>query len=134
MCIRDRANVASKEDVLEAISQMSVMDLVELISEMEEKFGVTAAAPVAAAAAAPVAGDSAEAAEEQSEFEVILSAAGENKIASIKAVRAITGLGLKDAKDLVEGAPKSLKDSVSKDEAEEIKKQLEEAGASVELK
>jgi large subunit ribosomal protein L7/L12 len=128
-----KANVASKEDVLEAISQMSVMDLVELISEMEEKFGVTAAAPVAAAAA-PVAGDSAEAAEEQSEFEVILSAAGENKIASIKAVRAITGLGLKDAKDLVEGAPKSLKDSVSKDEAEEIKKQLEEAGASVELK
>jgi len=128
-----KANVASKEDVLEAISQMSVMDLVELISEMEEKFGVTAAAPVAAAAA-PVAGDSAEAAEEQSEFEVILSAAGENKIASIKAVRAITGLGLKDAKDLVEGAPKSLKESVSKDEAEEIKKQLEEAGASVELK
>ncbi|MDC0223394.1 50S ribosomal protein L7/L12 [Gammaproteobacteria bacterium] len=128
-----KANVASKEDVLEAISQMSVMDLVELISEMEEKFGVTAAAPVAVAAA-PVAGDSAEAAEEQSEFEVILSAAGENKIASIKAVRAITGLGLKDAKDLVEGAPKSLKDSVSKDEAEEIKKQLEEAGASVELK
>lgn len=128
-----KANVASKEDVLEAISQMSVMDLVELISEMEEKFGVTAAAPEAVAAA-PVAGDSAEAAEEQSEFEVILSAAGENKIASIKAVRAITGLGLKDAKDLVEGAPKSLKDSVSKDEAEEIKKQLEEAGASVELK
>ena len=128
-----KANVASKEDVLEAISQMSVMDLVELISEMEEKFGVTAAAPVAVAAA-PAAGDSAEAAEEQSEFEVILSAAGENKIASIKAVRAITGLGLKDAKDLVEGAPKSLKDSVSKDEAEEIKKQLEEAGASVELK
>ena len=128
-----KANVASKEDVLEAISQMSVMDLVELISEMEEKFGVTAAAPVAVAAA-PVAGDSAEAAEEQSEFEVILSAAGENKIASIKAVRAITGLGLKDAKDLVEGGPKSLKDSVSKDEAEEIKKQLEEVGASVELK
>ena len=128
-----KANVASKEDVLEAISQMSVMDLVELISEMEEKFGVTAAAPVAVAAA-PVAGDSAEAAEEQSEFEVILSAAGENKIASIKAVRAITGLGLKDAKDLVEGAPKPLKESVSKDEAEEIKKQLEEAGASVELK
>ena len=129
-----KANVASKEDVLEAISQMSVMDLVELISEMEEKFGVTAAAPVAVAAA-PAAGDSAEAAgEEQIEFEVILSAAGENKIAAIKAVRAITGLGLKDAKDLVEGAPKPLKDSVSKDEAEEIKKQLEEAGASVELK
>ena len=129
-----KANVASKEDVLEAISQMSVMDLVELISEMEEKFGVTAAAPVAVAAA-PAAGDSAEAAgEEQSEFEVVLTAAGDNKIAVIKAVRAITGLGLKDAKDLVEGAPKPLKDSVSKDEAEEMKKQLEEAGASVELK
>ena len=128
-----KANVASKEDVLEAISQMSVMDLVELISEMEEKFGVTAAAPVAVAAA-PAAGDSAEAAEEQTEFEVVLTGAGENKIAAIKAVRAITGLGLKDAKDLVEGAPKPLKDSVSKDEAEEIKKQLEEAGASVELK
>ena len=129
-----KANVASKEDVLEAISQMSVMDLVELISEMEEKFGVTAAAPVAVAAA-PTAGDSAEAAgEEQTEFEVVLAAAGDNKIAVIKAVRSITGLGLKDAKDLVEGAPKPLKDSVSKDEAEEMKKQLEEAGASVELK
>lgn len=129
-----KANVASKEDVLEAISQMSVMDLVELISEMEEKFGVTAAAPVAVAAA-PAAGDSAEAAgEEQSEFEVVLAGVGDNKIAVIKAVRAITGLGLKDAKDLVEGAPKPLKDSVSKDEAEEMKKQLEEAGASVELK
>ena len=129
-----KANVASKEDVLEAISQMSVMDLVELISEMEEKFGVTAAAPVAVAAA-PAAGDSAEAAgEEQAEFEVVLAGAGDNKIAVIKAVRAITGLGLKDAKDLVEGAPKPLKDSVSKDEAEEMKKQLEEAGASVELK
>ena len=113
-----KANVASKEDVLEAISQMSVMDLVELISEMEEKFGVTAEA----------------AGEEQSEFEVVLAGAGDNKIAVIKAVRAITGLGLKDAKDLVEGAPKPLKDSVSKDEAEEMKKQLEEAGASVELK
>ena len=129
-----KANIASKEDVLEAISQMSVMDLVELISEMEEKFGVTAAAPVAVAAA-PAAGDSAEAAgEEQTEFEVVLTAAGDNKIAVIKAVRSITGLGLKDAKDLVEGAPKPLKDSVSKDEAEEMKKQLEEAGASVELK
>ena len=129
-----KANVASKEDVLEAISQMSVMDLVELISEMEEKCGVTAAAPVAVAAA-PAAGDSAESAgEEQTEFEIVLAAAGDNKIAVIKAVRSITGLGLKDAKDLVEGAPKPLKDSVSKDEAEEMKKQLEEAGASVELK
>ena len=101
---------------------------------MEEKFCVTAAAPVAVAAA-PAAGDSAEAAgEEQTEFEIVLAAAGDNKIAVIKAVRSITGLGLKDAKDLVEGAPKPLKDSVSKDEAEEMKKQLEEAGASVELK
>ena len=128
-----KANVTSKEDVLEAISQMSVMDLVELISEMEEKFGVTAAAPVAAVAA-PAAGNSAEAEEEQSEFEVVLAAVGDNKIAVIKAVRTITGLGLKDAKDLVEGAPKPLKEAVSKNEAEEMKKQLEEAGASVELK
>jgi large subunit ribosomal protein L7/L12 len=129
-----KATVSSKEEVLEAISQMSVIDLVELISEMEEKFGVTAAAPVAVAAA-PVAGEGSEdAAEEQTEFEVILTAMGENKIAVIKAVRTITGLGLKEAKDLVEGAPKTLKESVSKEEAEEMKKQLEESGASVELK
>ena len=130
-----KATVSSKEEVLEAISQMSVMDLVELISEMEEKFGVTAAAPVAVAAA-PVAGDSGDdtSGEEQTEFEVILQGMGDNKIAVIKAVRSITGLGLKDAKDLVEAAPKSLKESVSKDEAGEMKKQLEEAGASVELK
>jgi len=130
-----KATVSSKEEVLEAISQMSVMDLVELISEMEEKFGVTAAAPVAVAAA-PVAGDSGDdaLAEEQTEFEVILQSIGDNKIAVIKAVRTISGLGLKDAKDLVEAAPKSLKESVSKDEADEMKKQLEEAGASVELK
>ncbi|MFL2560455.1 MAG: 50S ribosomal protein L7/L12 [Gammaproteobacteria bacterium] len=130
-----KATVSSKEEVLEAISQMSVMDLVELISEMEEKFGVTAAAPVAVAAAS-VAGDSGDDAseEEQTEFEVILQSIGDNKIAVIKAVRSISGLGLKDAKDLVEAAPKSLKESVSKDEADEMKKQLEEAGASVELK
>ena len=130
-----KATASSKEKVLEAISQMSVMDLVELISEMEEKFGVTAAAPVAVAAAS-VAGDSGDdaAEEEQTEFEVILQGMGDNKIAVIKAVRSITGLGLKDAKDLVEAAPKSLKESVSKDEADEMKKQLEEAGASVELK
>ena len=130
-----KATVSSKEEVLEAISQMSVMDLVELISEMEEKFGVTAAAPVAAVAA-PVSGDLGDdaAGEEQTEFEVILQSMGDNKIAVIKAVRSITGLGLKDAKDLVEAAPKSLKESVSKDEADEMKKQLEEAGASVELK
>ena len=129
-----KATVSSKEEVLEAISQMSVMDLVELISEMEEKFGVTAASPVAVAAA-PVSGDSGDdEGEEQTEFEVILQGMGDNKIAVIKAVRSITGLGLKDAKDLVEAAPKSLKESVSKDEAGEMKKQLEEAGASVELK
>jgi large subunit ribosomal protein L7/L12 len=129
-----KATASSKEKVLEAISQMSVIDLVELISEMEEKFGVTAAAPVAVAAA-PVAGDSGDdEGEEQTEFEVILQGMGDNKIAVIKAVRSITGLGLKDAKDLVEAAPKSLKESVSKDEAGEMKKQLEEAGASVELK
>ncbi len=130
-----KASVSTKEEVLEAISKMSVMDLVELISEMEEKFGVTAAAPVAVAAA-PAAGDSEDSAsgDEQTEFEVILQGAGDNKIAVIKAVRSITGLGLKDAKDIVEGAPKSLKESVSKEEADEIKNQLEEAGASVELK
>ena len=130
-----KANVSTKEEVLEAISKMSVMDLVELISEMEEKFGVTAAAPVAVAAA-PAAGDSEDSAsgDEQTEFEVILQGIGDNKIAVIKAVRSITGLGLKDAKDMVEGAPKSLKESVSKEEADEMKNQLEEAGASVELK
>ena len=129
-----KATVSSREEVLEAISQMSVIDLVELISEMEEKFGVTAAAPMAVAAA-PVAGEGSEdAAEEQTEFEVILTAMGENKIAVIKAVRTISGLGLKEAKDLVEAAPKTLKESVSKEEAEEMKKQLEESGASVELK
>ena len=130
-----KASVSTKEEVLEAISKMSVMDLVELISEMEEKFGVTAAAPVAVAAA-PAAGDSEDSAsgDEQTEFEVILQGVGDNKIAVIKAVRSITGLGLKDAKDIVEGAPKSLKESASKEEADEMKNQLEEAGASVELK
>ena len=130
-----KASVSTKEEVLEAISKMSVMDLVELISEMEEKFGVTAAAPVAVAAA-PAAGDSEDSAsgDEQTEFEVILQGVGDNKIAVIKAVRSITGLGLKDAKDIVEGAPKSLKESVSKEEADDMKNQLEEAGASVELK
>ena len=130
-----KASVSTKEEVLEAISKMSVMDLVELISEMEEKFGVTAAAPVAVAAA-PAAGDSEDSAsgDEQTEFEVILQGVGDNKIAVIKAVRSITGLGLKDAKDIVEGGPKSLKESVSKEEADEMKNQLEEAGALVELK
>ena len=121
----------SKEDILEAISNMSVMDVVELIEAMEEKFGVSAAAAVAAA---PAAGGEAAAAAEQTEFDVILAGFGDNKVAAIKAVRAITGLGLKEAKTLVESAPAPVKEGVSKDEAEETKKQLEEAGASVEVK
>jgi large subunit ribosomal protein L7/L12 len=123
----------SKEDILEAISNMTVVEIVDLIEAMEEKFGVTAAAPVAAAAAAPAAGGEA-AAEEKDEFDVVMSSFGDNKVAVIKAVRGITGLGLKEAKDMVEGAPSTIKEGVSKAEAEDVKKQLEEAGASVELK
>ena len=122
----------SQEEILETISNMSVMEVVDLISAMEEKFGVSAAAAVAAAPAA--AADAGAAAEEKDEFDVVLAGIGENKVAVIKAVRAITGQGLKDAKDTVEGAPATIKEAASKDEAEEIKKQLEEAGASVELK
>src|SRR6056297_721937 len=124
----------SKDDILEAIAEMSVMEVVELIDAMEEKFGVTAAAAVAAAPAA--AGDDAggAAAEEQTEFDVVLTAAGEKKVNVIKVVRAITGLGLKEAKGLVDGAPSAVKEGASKDEAESIKKQLEEAGGSAELK
>jgi large subunit ribosomal protein L7/L12 len=123
----------SKDDILSAIEEMSVMDLVELISAIEEKFGVTAAAAVAAA---PVAagGDAAEAAEEKDDFDVVLTAAGDQKVQVIKAVRAITGLGLKEAKDLVDGAPNTLKEAVKKADAEEMLKQLTEAGASAELK
>ncbi len=123
----------SKEDILETIANMSVMEVVDLISAMEEKFGVSAAAAVAAAPAAAGGGEAA-AAEEQTEFNVILASFGDNKVNVIKAVRGITGLGLKEAKDLVEGAPSPVKEGVSKDEAAEIKKQLEEAGATVELK
>jgi large subunit ribosomal protein L7/L12 len=123
----------SKEDILEAIANMSVMEVVELISAMEEKFGVTAAAAVAVAAPA-AGGDAAAEAEEQTEFDVVLTGFGDNKVAVIKAVRALTGLGLKEAKDAVEGAPNTLKEGVSKDDAEAAKKQLEEAGATVELK
>lgn len=119
----------NKEEILEAISNMSVMDVVELVKSMEEKFGVSAAA---VAVAAPAAG--AAAAEEQTEFNVILAKFGDNKINVIKAVREITGLGLKEAKDLVEGAPKAVKEGVDKAQAEELKKKLEEAGATVELK
>ena len=123
----------SKEEILEAIAEMSVMDVVALIEAMEEKFGVTAAAAVAAAPAAAAGGDAA-AAEEKTEFDVVLAEIGGNKIAVIKAVRAITGLGLKEAKEAVEGAPNTLKEGVSKEEAEEVAKQLEEAGAKAEIK
>jgi large subunit ribosomal protein L7/L12 len=123
----------SKDDILNAIADMSVMQVVELVQAMEEKFGVTAAAAVAAAPAA-AGGAAAPAAEEKTEFNVILATVGEKKVNVIKAVRTITGLGLKEAKDLVDGAPSSVKDGVSKAEAEEIKKQLVEAGATVELK
>ena len=120
----------SQEDILEAVSNMTVMEIVDLISAMEEKFGVSAAA----VAAAPAAGDAAGAAAEQTEFDVVMESFGANKVSAIKAVRAITGLGLKEAKDAVESAPTVLKEAASKSEAEEIKKQLEEAGATVELK
>ena len=124
----------SKDDILNAVAEMSVMDVVELVSAMEEKFGVSAAAAVAVAPAAGGGDAGAAAAEEQDEFEVVLVAAGEKKVNAIKVVRAITGLGLKEAKALVDEAPSSVKDGVGKDEAEDIKKQLEEAGATVELK
>jgi large subunit ribosomal protein L7/L12 len=123
----------SKDDILNAIAEMSVMDVVELVQSMEDKFGVSAAAAVAAAPAA-AAGEAADAAEEQTEFDVVLTGPGEKKVNAIKAVRAITGLGLKEAKALFDEAPSAIKEGVSKDEAEEFKKQLEEAGASVELK
>ena len=121
----------SKDDILNAVSEMSVMDLVDLIKGIEEKFGVSAAAPVAAAAAAAPA---AAAAEEQTEFNVVLTAAGANKVSVIKVVRELTGLGLKEAKAVVDGAPGNVKEGVSKADADAAKKALEEAGASVELK
>ena len=122
----------SKEEILESTSNMTVMEVVDLISDMEEKLGVSAAAAVAAAPAAAEGGGGG--GEEQTEFDVILSSAGDNKVGAIKAVRAITGLGLKEAKALVESAPAPVKEGVGKDEAEEVKKQLEEAGAAAELK
>ena len=123
----------SKDEILDAIANMTVMEVVDLISAMEEKFGVTAAAAVAAA---PAAGGGAEAAaaEEQTEFDVVLTSFGANKVSVIKTVRALTGLGLKEAKEAVEGVPTTLKEAVSKDDAEAAKKQLEEAGATVEVK
>jgi len=123
----------SKEDILEAIASMSVLELSELIKEMEEKFGVSAAA-AAVAVAAPAAGGAAPAAEEKTEFDVVLATVGDKKVEVIKVVRAATGLGLKEAKDMVDGAPKTIKEGVAKDEAEGLKKQLEEAGATVEIK
>ncbi|MDB4253245.1 MAG: 50S ribosomal protein L7/L12 [Gammaproteobacteria bacterium] len=123
----------SKDDILSSIEEMSVMDLVDLISAIEEKFGVTAAAAVAAAPAAAGGGEAA-AAEEQTDFDVVITAAGDQKVQAIKAVRAITGLGLKEAKDLVDGAPNTLKEGVSKADAEDMLKQLIEAGATAELK
>ena len=124
----------SKEDILETLSNMSVMEVVDLISAMEEKFGVSAAAAVAAGPVAPAGGDAAGAAEEKDEFDVVLGSFGDKKVGVIKAVRAITGLGLKEAKDMVESAPTTIKEGASKAEAEDLKKQLEEAGATVELK
>jgi large subunit ribosomal protein L7/L12 len=123
----------AKQEILDAISSMTVLELSQLIKDMEEKFGVSAAA-ASIAVAAPAAGGGAAAAEEQTEFNVILAAAGENKVNTIKAVREVTGLGLKEAKDLVDGAPKPVKEGVNKADAEAIKKKLEEAGAKVEIK
>ncbi|OIN94970.1 MAG: 50S ribosomal protein L7/L12 [Deltaproteobacteria bacterium CG1_02_45_11] len=124
----------TKEDVIEFIANMSVIELSELVKEMEQKFGVSAAAPVAVATAGPAAAGGATAAEEKNEFDVILTGFGDKKIAVIKEVRVITGLGLKEAKNLVEGVPASIKEGVEKEEAEKIKAQLEEAGAQIEIK
>jgi len=123
----------SKDEILDAIAEMSVMDVVELVDAMEEKFGVSAAAAVAAAPAAGAA-DAGDAAEEQTEFEVVITSAGEKKVGAIKVVRAVTGLGLKEAKALVDEAPSTVKEGVTKEEAEDVLKQLEEAGASAEIK
>ncbi len=124
----------AKADILDAIANMTVLELSELIKEMEEKFGVSAAAAAVAVAAPAAAGGAAAAAEEQTEFTVILASAGEKKVEVIKVVRAATGLGLKEAKDLVDGAPKPVKEGINKDEAAKLKKELEDAGAKVELK
>lgn len=126
--------MATKAEILDAIASMTVLELSELIKEMEEKFGVSAAAAAVAVAAPAAGGDAGAAAAEQTEFSVVLTEAGSSKVNVIKAVREITGLGLKEAKDLVDGAPKAVKEGVSKAEAEDIQKQLEEAGAKVEIK
>ena len=123
----------SREEIKEALGKMPVLELVDLIKELEDEWGVSAAAPVAVAAAPAAGGEAAGAEDEKTEFDVILSSMGDNKVGVIKAVRAVTGLGLKEAKELVEGAPSTVKEAANKDEAEDIKKQLEEAGASAEL-
>jgi large subunit ribosomal protein L7/L12 len=124
----------SNEELIEALSNKPIMEVVELVKALEEKWGVSAAAPVAVAAAGAAPGGEAAAAEEKTEFDVVMSSFGENKVAVIKVVRGVTGLGLKEAKDMVEGAPSTVKEGVPKDEAEDVKKQLEEAGAKVEVK
>lgn len=124
----------AKQEILDAISSMTVLELSQLIKDMEEKFGVSAAAATVAVAAPAAGGAAAAAAEEKTEFTVVLAAAGENKVNTIKAVREVTGLGLKEAKDLVDGAPKPVKEGIAKADAEALKKQLEEAGAKVEVK
>ena len=124
----------SREEIKEALGKMPVLELVDLIKELEDEWGVSAAAPVAVAAAPAAGGEAAGAEDEKTEFDDILSSMGDNKVGVIKAVRAVTGLGLKEAKELVEGAPSTVKEAANKDEAEDIKKQLEEAGASAELK
>ncbi len=124
----------SNEELIEALSNKPIMEVVELVKALEEKWGVSAAAPVAVAAAGAAPGAEAAAAEEKTEFDVVMSSFGENKVAVIKVVRSVTGLGLKEAKDMVEGAPSTVREGVPKDEAEDIKKQLEEAGAKVEVK
>ena len=124
----------SNEDLLKELSAKPIMEVVELVKMLEEEWGVSAAAPVAVAAGPAAGGDAAEAAAEKDEFDVVLTGFGDAKVGVIKAVRAITGLGLKEAKDAVEGAPSTIKEGVGKDEAEEVKKQLEEAGGTVELK
>ena len=124
----------SRDEIKEALGKMPVLDLVELIKELEDEWGVSAAAPVAVAAAPAAGGEAGGAEDAQTEFDVILSSMGDNKVGVIKAVRAVTGLGLKEAKELVEGTPSTVKEAASKEEAEDIKKQLEEAGASAELK
>ena len=123
----------SKEDIVEGLDALPIMDIVDIVKTLEEKWGVSAAAPIAVAAG-PAAGDAGEAAEEKTEFDVVLTSFGGNKVSVIKAVRSITGLGLKEAKDAVEGVPSTIKEGATKDDAEEVKKQLEEAGATVELK